>query len=88
MTTRNVTVTLFGAFRDYQPEADVCVPVPEAAGVAEVRKALAAHGRAHWPGFDEALLARSVLASETTVLRDGDALPSGGLAILPPVAGG
>jgi len=88
MTRKTVELGLFGVFRDCQPEPFLTLQVPVNGRVADVRQALAEHGRRHWPRFNEPLLRRSVFASETTVLRDSDALPQGVLAILPPVAGG
>ena len=85
----DVQVTLFGAFRDCQREPSVQLSLPEAATVAELRAALGTYGRAHWPNFNPALLARSALASETAVLRDNQPVPAGvAMAVLPPVSGG
>ncbi|WP_338064836.1 MoaD/ThiS family protein [Thermomonas paludicola] len=84
-----VELSLFGAFRDCDPTAQVALVLPEGARVADLRAALDAHGRARWPGFNPALLARSAFASETRVLRDAEALPADGkMAVLPPVSGG
>lgn len=88
MTQKTVKIGLFGAFRDCQPEVFLTLQVPMDSRVADVRQALAEYGQRHWPRFSESLLKRSVFASETTVLRDGDTLPDGTLVILPPVAGG
>lgn len=85
----DVQVKLFGAFRDCQPEPQVVLRLAEGARVADLRAALEAHGRAHWPNFNPALLARSAFASDTAVLRDTQPLPPGvGMALLPPVSGG
>jgi len=84
-----IEVRLFGAFRDYDPAALVQLELPDDARVADVRAALEAHGRAHWPGFQPELLRRSALASDTAVLRDHETLPRDGrMAVLPPVSGG
>ncbi|EIM04542.1 MULTISPECIES: MoaD/ThiS family protein [Rhodanobacter] len=84
-----VEVSLFGAFRDYQPAAAVTLEVPAGARVADLRSALAAYGRAHWPGFREGLLLRSAFASQTCVLGEQEVLPeSGPVVVLPPVGGG
>lgn len=84
-----IEIRLFGAFRDYEPTALVHLDVAADARVADVRAALDAHGRAHWPGFQPALLQRSALASDEAVLRDHEAIPSDGrMAVLPPVSGG
>jgi len=86
---RQIRVQLFGAFRDYQPEAEVRFELPDDARVADVRQALAEHAEGHWPGFRAELLNYSALASESCVLRDSEPLPEDGrLAILPPVNGG
>ena len=62
---------------------------PEGARIADLREAVDAYGKAHWPAFQPALLARSAFASDTRVLRDGEVLPADGkMAVLPPVSGG
>ena len=84
-----VALSLFGAFRDYQPTAQLTLDVADGARVADLREAVASYGQAHWPTFQPALLARSAFASATCVLRDGDGIPADGqMAILPPVSGG
>lgn len=84
-----VEVSLFGAFREHVPGALVVLEVPAPARVADLRSALAAHGRAHWPGFKDGLLQRSAFASEACVLRDHEPVPEGArIVVLPPVGGG
>lgn len=84
-----VEVSLFGAFRDYEPDALVVLDMPAGARVADLRSALSAHGQAHWTGFKEGLLQRSAFASEACVLRDHEPLPAGErIVVLPPVGGG
>lgn len=84
-----VTLKLFGAFRSHDPGATVQLELPEGARVADLRAALDAHARAHWPGYRPELLRASAFASETAVLRDAEALPGGvPMAVLPPVSGG
>jgi len=84
-----IELSLFGAFRDYAPDAQVALELDDGARVADLRAALGSYGTQHWPGFNPALLARSAFASETTVLRDDEALPADGrMAVLPPVSGG
>jgi len=84
-----VTLSLFGAFRDYQPDARVRIDLADGARIADLRAALDAHGRAHWPGFRPELLKVSAFASRSEVLRDAEPVPADGeLAILPPVSGG
>lgn len=84
-----VQVSLFGAFRSYEPAALVALELPDGARVSDLRAALEAHGVAHWPDFKPALLKRSAFASETAVLREADLVPEDGrMAVLPPVSGG
>lgn len=84
-----VEVSLFGAFRDYEPGALVVLEIPVDARVADLRSALLAHGRAHWPGFKEGLLQRSAFASEACIMRDHEPLPQDEqIVVLPPVGGG
>lgn len=84
-----IEVSLFGAFRDYEPGALVTLDVPAGARVADLRGMLAAHGRAHWPGFKEGLLMRSAFASQSSVLGEQECLPENGpVVVLPPVGGG
>lgn len=84
-----IEVRLFGAFREYVPDALVQLEVADGASVGDVRAALERHGCAHWPGFQPALLQRSALASDSSVLRDAEPLPADGrMAVLPPVSGG
>ena len=85
----NVTLRLFGAFRQYDASGQVQLELPTAARVADLRSALDAYGRAHWSGFKPELLRVSAFASADEVLRDAEPLPADGeLAILPPVSGG
>ena len=84
-----VELSLFGAFRSHDPGARVVLEVPEGARVADLREALDRHARAHWPAYRPELLKASAFASETTVLRDAEAVPVGvAMAVLPPVSGG
>lgn len=87
MSTK-VSLQLFGAFRDVEPSARIDVDV---AGerVADLRAAVVAYSTAQWPGALAALVARSAFASESSILRDADAIPAdGAMALLPPVSGG
>lgn len=84
-----VELRLFGAFRDYEPASRVALELPDGARIADLRAAVLAYARTHWPTFRPGLLASSAFASEQAVLRDGDAVPADGrVAVLPPVSGG
>ncbi|MEO5566747.1 MAG: MoaD/ThiS family protein, partial [Luteimonas sp.] len=76
-------------FREFDPGAQVTLELADGASVADLRAALRVYAQAHWPGFSPGLLQHSAFASDTTVLRDAEALPADGrMAILPPVSGG
>lgn len=84
-----ISISLYGAFRECDPRGSVELELPEAAKVSELRAAFQAHGLAHWPAFKPGLLAASVFASESTLLREHETLPADGrVAVLPPVSGG
>lgn len=84
-----VDLSLFGAFREFDPEATLSLQLPDGASVAQLRTALADYAQAHWPGFRPGLLAVSVFANSQSVLRDAEPLPADGqMAVLPPVCGG
>ena len=85
---RAIEVQLFGLFRDLEPQARMRLEV-DGERVGDLRVAVVAHARAHWPAAACALVARTAFASESSVLRDGDPLPdTGAMALLPPVSGG
>jgi molybdopterin converting factor small subunit len=84
--TREVTIRLFGAFRQSELGDRLNVRIPEDADVAELRRATDDHLR-QWPDA-QALLASSAFASESAVLADDEPVPDGELSILPPVCGG
>ena len=82
-------VQLFGPFREFQPQPLLQLEVADGATVAAAREALAAHAAEHWPACPQGLLRSTAFASETALLRDGDALPADGrIALIPPVNGG
>lgn len=84
-----IEVSLFGAFRDWEPAAIVALELAPGARVSDLRRALSAYALANWPGFNDGLLQRSAFASATTILRDHDSVPVGArMAVLPPVGGG
>ena len=84
-----ITLSLFGIYRDFDADARIELEVDDGATVAEVRRALLDYANCHWPAFQDGLAAKSAFASQTCLLRDGDAVPSDGqMAVLPPVSGG
>ncbi len=84
-----IELQLYGAFRDFTGGDSLALELPEDTRVADLRNQLQAHGEAHWPEFAQALLRRSVFASEIAVLRDFENVPQDGrIAVLPPVSGG
>lgn len=84
-----ITLGLFGIYRDFDAGAHIELEVDDDAKVAEVRRALLDYAQCHWPGFENGLAAKSAFASQSCLLRDGDALPlDGQMAVLPPVSGG
>lgn len=85
----NVHLSLYGAFRQYEPAGSIELQLPDGADIAQLRDALSRYADEHWPQFRPGLLASSAFASETSVLRDREAVPADGqVAILPPVSGG
>ena len=82
---QQVSVRLFGAFRQYSKEAELPVTVPPDASVTELRSAFARCFADNDNAL--ALLAASVFATDDQVLGEADPVP-GRLSILPPVCGG
>ena len=87
-TMIEVQVKCFGAFRNIA--AEVKLEVQEGATVLTLRKELETRLKKINPSFDgAALMTRSVLADENSVLEDSVFIQKGmRLAILPPVSGG
>jgi molybdopterin synthase sulfur carrier subunit len=84
-----VQVSLFGAFREFEPVGRIELDVADDADIAQLRAVLDAFAQRHWSGFRPALLASSAFASESAVLRDHERVPADGrVAVLPPVSGG
>lgn len=84
-----VQVSLFGAFRQFEPVEHVELEIADGADIAQLRTAFDTLARARWPTYSPGLLASSAFASESAVLRDRDAIPADGrVAVLPPVSGG
>ena len=84
-----IDLKLFAAFQDLEPAGHIDLELPDDSLVADLRLAVDTYGREHWPKFRPGLLKASAFASETTLLRDRDAIPADGkMALLPPVNGG
>lgn len=84
-----IELSLFGAFRQFEPAARIEFDVPPGSTVGDVRAAISAYAQTHWSGFQPALLKASAFASDQRVLRDAEAVPEDGrMALLPPVSGG
>ena len=84
-----ITLQLFGRFREFSAAPEIALDLPGVSTVAEFRAAFDAWAGAHWPGYAPALLKASAIATESTLLHAGSALPADGrLALLPPVSGG
>jgi molybdopterin converting factor small subunit len=81
-----VTIALYGAFRQAMDRAEIRLSIGEGDSVADLRRCLAGQlpdDRAR------ALLGASAFATDDEVLRDRDPVPVGRvLAVLPPVCGG
>ena len=85
----NLTLQLFGRFREFSAAPEIALELPGIATVAEFRAAFDAWAGVHWPGYTPGLLKASAIATESTLLHAGSALPADGrLALLPPVSGG
>ena len=85
----NITLQLFGRFRDFNPSHELALELPGIATVADFRAAFDAWAQAHWSGYAPGLLRASAIATESTLLHAGSPLPDDGrLALLPPVSGG
>jgi len=85
----NVTVLLFGAFRQYSDDGKLLLKVSSQGSVAELRKLLSKVLKEKNPMFSAELLENSVLGNNEKILEE-DFLIDGDceLALLPPVCGG
>lgn len=83
--SRQVSVRLFGAFRQGNPQPELAVEVPSNATVADLRQAM---HEALDSDNARSLLKASAFATDTEVLDDGDVLPEREISVLPPVCGG
>ena len=85
----NITLQLFGRFREFADGPELRLELPGVTTAAEFRAAFEAWARAHWPDAAIALLQASAIATDTTLLHPRTPLPADGrLALLPPVSGG
>lgn len=84
-----IRIQLFGALRQFSTDSTLSFQLPLTARIADVRVAIIAHARQHWPEAALRLLEVSALASHEAVLRDDQRiLDNRELALLPPVSGG
>jgi molybdopterin converting factor small subunit len=83
---REITVRLYGAFRQAGAGDRLELTVADDADIGTVRRA-AGERFADAPDV-QALLAASAFASDTAILSDREPVPDGELSILPPVCGG
>jgi molybdopterin synthase sulfur carrier subunit len=82
---QSVTVKLFGAFRQGNPDSTLTVDIPEGARVADLRQAM----ESALPSDNaRSLLKASAFATDSAVLDDSEVVPDGDISILPPVCGG
>lgn len=84
-----VSIRLFGAFRELHDHDHVEVTVPDGGTLDDVRTALHTYADAHWPSFAPGLLQRSAFASDEAFLHRHGLIPTDGrLVVVPPVSGG
>ena len=84
----DIELELFGALRGLE-EADRLTLSVNGEQVADLRAALQAHARAHWPSASASMLTSCAFATSSEILRDAQPLPADGqMAVLPPVSGG
>lgn len=84
----SIDIALYGAFRQYLPDARLTLPLDLPASVADLRRAARAALAAQ--STDAALLSDSaVFATDSAVLPEDATAPAGvRLGLLPPVSGG
>lgn len=82
---QSITVRLFGAFRQGNPDSALSVEIPQGGRVADLRRAM----ESALPNDNaRSLLKASAFATDSAVLDDDDVVPEGEISILPPVCGG
>ena len=80
MSDLTINIKFFGVFRQHGEDIDITVPVSST--VADVKKALQ-------DKLGNSLVSESVLANDSSILRDRDIIDSDScFSILPPVCGG
>lgn len=82
---QSITVKLFGAFRQGNPESSLTVEIPQGGRVADLRQAME---KALPSENARSLLKASAFATDSAVLDDNEVVPDGAISILPPVCGG
>ncbi len=82
---QSISVRLFGAFRQGNPESSLTVEIPEGGRVTDLRQAM----ESALPDDNaRSLLKASAFATDSAVLDDDDIVPDREVSILPPVCGG
>ncbi len=82
---QSITIRLFGAFRQGNPDSALTVEIPEGGRVSDLRQAM----ESALPSDNaRSLLKASAFATDSAVLDDTDVVPEGEISILPPVCGG
>jgi molybdopterin converting factor small subunit len=84
---QTLSLSLFGAFRQFADDSVVALKVPDGGRVADLRSALEHHYADNANAL--ALLEASAFATDTAILNESDPLTAGeALSVLPPVCGG
>lgn len=88
--TKEIQIRLFGAFREFSANGICSLTVSGVESALEIKNLLAKKlSEKENAKFDvDALVAKSVLATDAKVLDDGDLAGHLDLSILPPVCGG
>lgn len=82
---QSITVKLFGAFRQGNPDGALTVEIPQGGCVADLREAM----ESALPDDNaRSLLKASAFATDSAILDDNDVVPDRDISILPPVCGG
>jgi hypothetical protein len=82
-------IRLFGAFRDFSPDGFLTVPVKGHESVIQIKTLVGERLRLLESSFDvEALVSKSVIATDDKILNDLDQVDAAEISLLPPVCGG